>query len=207
MPPTKRKTAGPEAAFLKQLSDDPEDLATLLVYADWLEDNDVSDRAEFLRLQNQLLNLRYRQKGFCELSRQLLKLGRSFDAAWLGVVSRPRLAGTCWSGPSTLERHYVWRFLPGGVLNYTSPTGTFQNGTWQQVGTVVLMEVNRHYADHEGFVGGEWIHGRSKNVVGDRWRWKTKRTTDPKECDSGNPDTTVYDGHLRNRTRRVRRRR
>jgi len=188
-----------DSAFLKQLSDEPEDLETLLVYADWLDDNGQSERAEFLRLQQQLLPMRYRQKGFCELSRRLLKLGKRFDAAWLGVVSRPRLTGTCWSGPSTLETHYVWRFLPKGVLNYTSPTGTFQNGTWQQIGTVVQMEVNRHYTDHEGFVVGDWIHGRSKNVVGQHWRWKTKRTTNPTECDPGNPVTTVYDGHLGNR--------
>jgi uncharacterized protein (TIGR02996 family) len=207
MPTPRRKTADPEAAFLKQLSDDPDDLTTLLVYADWLEDNAASDRAEFLRLQQQLLQMRYRQKGFCESSRRLLKLGKHFDAAWLGIVSRPRLVGTCWSGPSTLESHYVWRFLPRGVLNYTSPTGTFQNGTWQQIGTVVLMEVNRHYADHEGFIGGDWIHGRSANVVGQRWRWKTKRTTDLKECDLGKPVTAVYDGHLTARSRRGRRRR
>src|SRR5262245_33885184 len=196
-----------EAAFLKQLSDHPDDAATLLVYADWLEDGGAADRAAFLRLQQKLLMMRHRQKGFSDTSRRLLRLGRKLAPDWLAVVSRPRLAGTCWSGASTIDSFYVWRFLPGGVLNYTSPSGTFQNGTWRQVGNCVMMETNRHFADYEGFVGGELIHGTARNVSGSRWRWKVRRTTDPEECDPGDPVTTVFGGHANDPPRRGRRRR
>jgi uncharacterized protein (TIGR02996 family) len=197
-----------ESAFLKQLSDQPDDLATLLVYADWLEDQGAADRADFLRLQQRVLALRYRQKGFSENSRRLLSLGKKLAPDWLAVVSRPRLVGTCWSGTSTLDSFYVWRFLPGGVLNYTSPSGTFQNGTWVQIGNCVRMETNRHYADYEGFVGGDVIHGRAHNVGEQKWRWTVRRTTDPEECDPGDePVTTVFGGHANDPPRRGRRRR
>jgi len=187
-----------EAAFLKQLSKQPEDVATVLVYADWLEDHGAADRAEFLRLQQQVLQMRHRQKGFSETSRRLLRLGRKLAPDWLAVVSRPRLSGTCWSGVDSDDGRGVWRYLPDGVLNYTYNGDVYQNGTWRQVGTCVLMEMNRHYADYEGFVGGDWLRGTARNVDEHRWRWKAQLTTDPALCDPTDaPDTTVYDGHLR----------
>lgn len=195
-----------DSTFLKQLSEQPDDRATLLVYADWLDDHGAADRAEFLRLQQRALSLRHRQKGFSETSRLLLRLGKKLERDWLAVVSRPRLAGTCWKGTSTLESSYVWRFLPGGVLNYTTPSGTFQNGTWLQIGNWVSMETNRHYADYEGFVGGDRINGKAKNVSGQDWRWTVWLTTDPEECDPGDPVTTVYGGHANDPPRRRRRR-
>jgi uncharacterized protein (TIGR02996 family) len=172
-----------DSAFLKQLDDDPEDLATLLVYADWLEDNGSVDRAEFLRLQQHLLQLRHRQKGFLPFSRRLLASGTKLDAAWLTVVSRPRLVGTCWSGDETIGDSTTWRFLAGGTLNYTCRSGTHQNATWVQVGTHVTMETNQHYADYEGFIGGDWMRGTAKNVQAKAWRWSARRTTDPELCD------------------------
>jgi len=187
-----------EAAFLQQLSDDADDLTTLLIYADWLEDNGASGRAEFLRLQDQLLRLCQRQKGFSASSRQLRALGQTLDRDWLAVVSRPRLTGTCWSGPEDDGAHLIWRFLPGGVLNYTEDGDDYQNGTWVQVGPFMAMEMNRHFADYEGFVKGEWIRGTARNVRGRDWRWKAKRTTDPEECDPGDdPDTTIYGSHFK----------
>ena len=64
------------------------------------------------------------------------------DPAWLAIVSRPRLAGTCWSGTDSLDGADIWRFLPGGALNYTSPSGTFQNATWVQVGDGSHLELH-----------------------------------------------------------------
>ena len=40
-----------EIAFLHALLSNPDDDATRLVYADWLEDQDESERAEFIRLR------------------------------------------------------------------------------------------------------------------------------------------------------------
>jgi uncharacterized protein (TIGR02996 family) len=186
-----------DVAFLAQLSDDPADVATLLVYADWLDDGGDGERAAFLRLQHEVLRLRHRQKGFSESSRRLLRLGKRLDAQWLAVVSRPRLAGTCWSGSEDDGVYMVWRFLPGGVLNYSEDGDVYQNGTWVQVGNHVAMEMNRHFADYEGFVGGEQIRGSARNIRGRVWRWRVKRTTDPAECEPGEePDTTIYGDHF-----------
>jgi uncharacterized protein (TIGR02996 family) len=186
------------SAFLKQLRDDPADLATLLIYADWLDDHGASDRAEFIRLQSQLLQLRQRQKGFSAASRRLRRLGQSLDRAWLSVVNRPRLEGTCWSGPEDDGTYLIWRFLDGGVLNYTEDGDDYQNGTWLQVGPFVAMEMNRHFADYEGFIKGDWARGTAKNIRGREWRWKAKRTTDPEECQHGDdPDTTIYGNHFK----------
>jgi uncharacterized protein (TIGR02996 family) len=195
-----------EAAFLAQLRDHPDDEATLLVYADWLHDSGAAERAEFLRLQQRVSQLRHRQKGFSDSSRLLLRLGRKLDPEWLAVVSRPRLEGTCWSGMDSDGDPDVFRYLPGGALNYTSRSGTYQNGTWLQIGNHVAMEMNRHYCDYLGFVGGDLIVGTAKNVAGHRWRWRVSRTTDPQKCDTGEPDTTVYGGHENDRPRRGRRR-
>jgi uncharacterized protein (TIGR02996 family) len=180
-----------DSAFLKQLSDDPADLATPLVYADWLDDNGASDRAEFLRLQQQVLRLRHRQKGFGEMSRQLLALGEKLEPAWLAVVSRPRLAGTCWVSTDSDGDRVVWRFLAGGKLTHASTTGTYQDSTWLQVGNHVAMEIRSHTAEWEGFAAGDWIRGTGKNVDRHRWRWKARLTTDPKECDVGDPDEST----------------
>src|SRR3954454_5193706 len=63
-----------EAAFLLQLDSQPDDLDTPLVYADWLDDRGDAGRAEFLRLNRTLLGMRFRQKGFSEASKRLLRL-------------------------------------------------------------------------------------------------------------------------------------
>lgn len=191
-----------DTAFLRALAEQPGDHDTLLVYADWLDDHDLAPRAEFLRLQHRILGMNHRQRNLVPLSRQLLALGQSLPKRWIERVSVPHLEGTCWAGRERGGTFYVFRFLPKGVLNYTSPTGTYQNATWKQIGNHVTMEMNRHYADYEGFVAADRIRGTARNVVDAEWRWSVTRTTDPKYTDLGEPDTTVYADHPRPRRRR-----
>ncbi|MFO0925650.1 MAG: TIGR02996 domain-containing protein [Gemmataceae bacterium] len=181
-----------ETAFVRQMQDDATDRVTPLVYADWLDDQGDADRAAFLRLQHRLLAMVHGQRGLLTWSRRLLRLGRSLPADWLTVVSRPRLTGTAWAGDDSDGDRDVFRYLPDGVLNYTSPSGTFQNGTWRQIGNTVLMEMNRHYADYTGLIAGDRIVGSARNVTRHRWTWDVRRTTDPALCDPGDPDTTIY---------------
>jgi uncharacterized protein (TIGR02996 family) len=42
-------------AFLQSVCEEPEDLATRLIFADWLEDHGDPDRAEFIRIQCELV--------------------------------------------------------------------------------------------------------------------------------------------------------
>jgi uncharacterized protein (TIGR02996 family) len=197
---------GDEDAFLRRLKSHPDDLDTLLVYADWLDDGGDDVRAGFLRLQHELLGMRPTQRGLVGKSRALAKLGEGLPQKWLAVVSRPRLVGTCWAGDDSDGMAYIFRYRPRGKLNYTSPSGTFLNGTWRQVGNVVWMEMNRHYADYEGVIAGDRIRGGARNIERRRWRWDVTRTTDPRLCDLGHPIRTVYDDHLFRPGRRHRRR-
>lgn len=188
-----------EAAFLSLLQDDADDLTTLLVYADWLDEQGDAERAAFLRLQHRLLSMVHGQRGLRTWSQRLRRLGQPLPAEWLALVSRPRLTGTVWAGNDSDGDRDVFRYLPGGVLNYTSPTGTFQNGSWRQIGNTVLMEMNRHYANYTGLIAGDRIVGTARNVTRHRWSWDVRRTTDPAVCDPGNPDTTVYASSRRRR--------
>ena len=175
------------------------------VYADWLEDHDAPDRAEFLRVQLDALGMRQGQRGLVTRSRRLLHLGRHFPRAWLVVVNRPRLDKTAWVGRNTSDGFCIYRYRPGGVLNYTNNGGTSQNGTWWQIGNQVFMETNDHYADYQGTIAGDRITGTAFNITDYDWTWDVTLTTDPKERDPGEPDTTVYRHTASERHRRRRR--
>src|SRR4051812_27422284 len=91
-----------EEAFLHQLRERPDDAVTMLVYADWLDDEGRADEAEFLRLQTAGAGAR----------RRLTKLADLLPRPWLREVSRPRLEGTCWVGVSE-GGFCIYRYLPG----------------------------------------------------------------------------------------------
>ena len=194
-----------EKAFLSILRRQPRDLITMRVYADWLEDHDAPDRAEFLRVQLEALGMRQGQRGLVTRSRRLLHLGRHFPRAWLVVVNRPRLDKTAWVGRNTSDGFCIYRYRPAGVLNYTNNGGTYQNGTWWQIGNQVFMETNDHYADYQGTIAGDRITGTAFNITDYDWTWDVTLTTDPKERDPGEPDTTVYRHTASERHRRRRR--
>lgn len=194
-----------EKAFLSILRRRPKDLLTMRVYADWLDEHDQPDRAEFLRVQLEAMGMRPSQRGLVTRSRRLLALGRQFPAAWLLVVNRPRLDKTAWVGRSSSDGFCIYRYLPKGVLNYTTMSATYQNGTWWQIGNQVFMETNDHYADYQGTIAGGTISGRASNIANHDWTWVVSLTTDPGECDPGDPDTTVYPHHAAERRRRPRR--
>jgi hypothetical protein len=81
------------------------------------------------------------------------------------------IEGTTWAGMESDGNSIVYEFLSGGILKYTSPTGTFTNGTWHQYESAVYMETNDHYAEILGFIVGETMTGNAWNVTGYRWEW------------------------------------
>jgi hypothetical protein len=85
------------------------------------------------------------------------------------------VAGTTWSGTDSDGAHYVFTFEPDGALAYTSPTGSYRNGTWTQSGATVSWETNNHYADYKGEVRGDTMSGRASNVTGLEWTWRVTR--------------------------------
>ncbi len=56
-----------EAAFLKEILADPEADCPRLLFADWLDENDQRERAEFVRVQCALAGLRCTSEPLCEL--------------------------------------------------------------------------------------------------------------------------------------------
>jgi hypothetical protein len=90
-----------------------------------------------------------------------------------------KVEGTTWEGRSNLGV-FIVRFERGGVLSYTSPGGTYRNGTWRQLGNVIYLEMNNHYADYRGEIRGDRLVGEASNKVGAHWKWDVKRTTDAK---------------------------
>src|SRR5207253_2484828 len=100
--------------FLRQLKKHPEDLDTLRVYADWLDDRGDDVGTAFLRQQGEILDLAARRRGVVGRTRRLAALGASLPTRWLAVVSRPRLVGTCWAGHDSDGAFYVFRYLARG---------------------------------------------------------------------------------------------
>jgi hypothetical protein len=92
------------------------------------------------------------------------------------VVVAIDIEGTVWSGVDSMGDAYTFRYLKGGVLNYTSPTGTYQNGTWKQHEGKVYMEMNGRYAEYRGVLQGESIVGEAGNRAGLHWGWRVKQT-------------------------------
>lgn len=170
-----------------------------LVYADWLEERGDLARAEFLRLQEQLRAMKVSHGKLLDRGRALYDLGKTLDPAWIADVTFPKLAGTAWDGRDD-HGPLVWRFLPSGMVNYTQPPGTYENGRWEQIGVTVAMDTNAHYADYFGVIAGDVIRGNARNIVHHEWRWKVKRTDDPAVAQV--PDRvnrTIHDDHVRAR--------
>jgi uncharacterized protein (TIGR02996 family) len=167
-----------DPAFLAHLKSHPEDDAALLVYSDWLDDQGDSARAEFLRLQNDALRRGHEDAALPGLIARLREIGRTLPEDWLAIISRPRLDGTVWAGEDSAMGYLIYRFLETHVLSYTSGTGSFANGTWKQIGPVVLIETNQHYADYEGIIAANRIVGKARNVTDREWTWEVALTTE-----------------------------
>src|SRR5687767_2318898 len=98
------------SAFLGPLAEDPDDDATLLVYADWLEDHGEVGRAAFLRAQEGSRRLTHSRRNFLKACREAIALGTRLPPEWLRVVSRPRLLGTLWAGRDSQGDVDIFRF-------------------------------------------------------------------------------------------------
>lgn len=156
----------------------PMDADAIAVYADFLEETGDARRAEFLRLQQALRGMRTSHPQLLARGRALHALGKTLPRRWVAAVTAPKLAGTAWTGRDDAG-FFICRFRPRGRLNYSQPVGTYENGTWEQVGATVAMETNAHYADYFGVIVGDTLRGRGRNVAGHAWAWKLTRSEDP----------------------------
>lgn len=185
-----------DAQLLALVEQQPDDADAILVYADWLEEVGDLPRASFLRQQQVLRAMKVSHPKLLERGRALCELGKTLPASWVAAVTHPKVTGTAWDGRDD-DGSLVLRFLANGFVNYTQPSGTYENGRWEQVGITVAMETNAHYADYFGVIVGDVMRGNAHNIVDHKWRWKVKRTSDPKVAPV--PDSvnrTIHDNHV-----------
>jgi uncharacterized protein (TIGR02996 family) len=192
-----------DAQLLALVEQQPDDADAILVYADWLEENGDLPRATFLRTQQQLRAMKVSHPKLLERGRALSDLGKTLPAKWIAAVTHPKIIGTAWDGRDD-DGSLVLRFMANGFVNYTQPSGTYENGRWEQVGITVTMETNAHYADYFGVITGDVMRGNAHNIVEHKWRWKVKRTSDPEVAPV--PDSvnrTIHDDHVGSRKRQA----
>ena len=185
-----------DAQLLALVEQQPDDADAILVYADWLEEVGDLPRAGFLRQQQAIRAMRVSHPKLLERGRALHELGKTLPESWVASVTHPKVIGTAWDGRDD-DGTLVLRFLANGFVNYTQPSGTYENGRWEQVGITVAMETNAHYADYFGVIVGHVLRGNAHNIVDHKGRWKVKRTSDPTIAPV--PDAvnrTIHDNHV-----------
>jgi uncharacterized protein (TIGR02996 family) len=198
-PAAPRVEVSRDVALRMLVEEHPTDDATIAVYADWLEEQGDMPRASFLRMQQKLRAMKLASPKLLERGRALFDLGATLPSEWVAAVTYPKITGTAWDGADT-DGDLVLRFLPSGFVNYTQPSGTYENGRWTQIGNAVAMETNAHYADYFGVIVGDTMRGNAHNIVNYKWRWKVKLTAD--DTIARVPDTvnrTIHDDHIRAR--------
>jgi len=84
------------------------------------------------------------------------------------------LVGTTWDGQG-LDGAITFEFLAGGTLRYTTDEQTFENGTWEQTGNVVSLQMNERFAEWSGRIGAARMAGSAHNRAGRQWNWQADR--------------------------------
>src|SRR5262245_60334485 len=87
-----------EAGFLSAIVADPADDASRLVYADWLDDHDRAERAEFIRGQIELARVKEDSRERRKLARRMHDLCERHETEW-----------------QSLPGAHQWRFARGFI--------------------------------------------------------------------------------------------
>lgn len=77
-----------EDAFIRAITESPEDDTHRLVYADWLEENGQAERARFIRLQCEAAVLPWDDPRRSALYKEIGRLLRRHGRGWLGPLPR-----------------------------------------------------------------------------------------------------------------------
>jgi uncharacterized protein (TIGR02996 family) len=101
-----------DKGFIRSILDDPDELTTWLIYADWLDEQN-DPRAEFLRLSVTLKQLAASKRARRRIEKRLTELRMTLDPNWVLVFDTSRLANCRGSG---------WRFICPLTWDQLSPT-------------------------------------------------------------------------------------
>ena len=101
-----------DKGFIRAILDDPDELTTWLIYADWLDEHN-DPRAEFLRLSVERKQADGNKRNRRRIRRRLAELRATLDPNWVLVFDAARLANCRGSG---------WRFICPLTWDQLSPT-------------------------------------------------------------------------------------
>jgi len=107
------------------------------------------------------------------------QVGRAADEAPAAPI-----VGTKWTGQDDWgdeKRELVLIFHEDGTLEYTTPTGTFKNGTWKKHDNAVLLETNKFYSVYLGTIRDGKMSGIMNNKVGGKGTWSVKKVEPARE--------------------------
>lgn len=85
--------------------------------------------------------------------------------SWAGIVNAPDSAGRF------QDYAYEFEFLPGNKLRWRWRGTVYENGTWQQNGRDIVLEMNDSYSTWRGTIEGNRLSGNSFNKQGYTWNW------------------------------------
>jgi hypothetical protein len=94
------------------------------------------------------------------------------------------LIGTHWrivyDAPRSGHMEYELSFLANGVLRNTHPNDkTYDNDTWEMIGSQIVIKFNDGYAVYTGdFIDSDTISGTATNKVHEEWEWTAYRLED-----------------------------
>jgi hypothetical protein len=91
--------------------------------------------------------------------------------SWAGIVNSPDSAGRF------QDYAYEFEFLEGKKLRWRWRGIVYENGTWQQNGRDILLEMNDNYSTWRGTIEGNRMSGSSFNKEGYKWNWVLLRQT------------------------------
>lgn len=91
--------------------------------------------------------------------------------SWAGIVNAPDSAGRF------QDSAYEFEFLTGNKLRWRWRGTVYENGTWQQKGRDILIELNDGYSTWQGTFEGNRMNGNSFNKEGYKWNWVLLRQT------------------------------
>jgi hypothetical protein len=81
-----------------------------------------------------------------------------------------------WIGVGCDNEKYTFNFQKDGILEYTSATGIWRNGTWTQDGDLVIFYMNNGHSIYDDCIkSGTTMEGSAKNSAGHRWTFKDTR--------------------------------
>src|SRR4051812_44592846 len=86
-----------ETAFLRAIVDNPDDDVARLVFADWLDEHGLADKAEFVRLEVELNHLPRSAVTFATTCRILEQLAEAVGGMWSWALVRPARLLNCGS--------------------------------------------------------------------------------------------------------------